>query len=234
MMRFPAKRGIMRPSMKWILCLAALACAPALAASFPCEKAATRIEAMICKDAQVSTLDEHLAQYYAGATAALADGAACLRDSQRAWLRTVRNKCADAGCLKQAYLARLAELHPLQPGATAIRYFELPKGPGLEWIVPPEQDTAAAPPRPNLPPLVIRGRLLNDLVQGDGFVVQAGDGRKHVLLPSMLVSGANAERLEMLAKDAAARFEVRGHGEADSSGIAHFAASRCSFLYRLP
>lgn len=224
----------MQPTMKWILSLAALACTPALAASFPCEKAATKIEVMICKDAQVSTLDEHLAQYYAGATAALADGAACLRDDQRAWLRTVRNKCADAGCLKQAYLLRLSALDPLQPGATAIRYFELPRGPGLAWIVPPEKDTVAAPPRPNLPPLVVKGKLLNDIVQGDGFVVQAEDGRKHVLLPSMLVAGANLDRLEALAKDAAARFEVRGHGEADASGIPHFAASRCSFLYRLP
>ena len=220
--------------MKRVLCLAAaLAGTSAWAASFPCEKASSKAEVLICKDAEVSTLDEHLGQYYAGASAALPGAASCLRDNQRTWLRTVRNACGDAACLKQAYLRRLAELHPLQPGATAIRYFELPKGPSLLWIVPPEQDTVAAPPRQNLPPLTVRGKLVNDLAQGDGFVVQAGDGRKHVLLPSMFAGGANLDRLEGLAKEAPADVEVRGYAETDSSGIPHFAASRCSFVYRM-
>lgn len=220
--------------MKWFLCLATIAtAAPGWAASFPCEKASSRIEVLICKDAGVSTLDEHLGQYYAGATAALPEATACLRDNQRTWLRTVRNACSDAACLKQAYLIRLAELHALQPGATAIRYFELPRGPSLVWIVPPEKDTVAAPARPNLPQLTVKGKLVDDLVQGDGFVVQAGDGRKHVLVPSMFAEGANLDRLQMLAKESPAEFEVRGYAEADSRGMAHFAASRCSFVYRM-
>jgi uncharacterized protein len=224
--------------MKRRLCLAAgalsvLTSASGLAASFPCEKATSKVEVLICKESEISTLDEHLAQYYAGATAGLAEGAGCLKDNQRSWLRTVRNACGDAACLKQVYLRRLSELHALQPGATSIRYFELPKAPSLAWIVPPEKDTVAAPARSNLRELVVKGKLVNDVVQGDGFVVQAGDGRKHVLLPSMFVDGANLDRLTSLAKDPAAQFEVRGYGETDSRGIPHFAASRCSFIYRI-
>lgn len=220
--------------MKWLLGLAAIAAAaPGWAASFPCDKASAKIEVLICKDTEVSTLDEHLGQYYAGASAAMPEATTCLRDNQRAWLRTVRNACSDAACLKRAYLLRLAELHALQPGATAIRYFELPRGPSLAWIVAPEKDTVAAPARANLPQLAVKGKLVNDLVRGDGFVVQAGDGRKYVLVPSLFAEGANLDRLQVLAKESPAEFEVRGHAEADSRGMAHFAASRCSFVYRM-
>ncbi len=227
-----------RPHMKWLLCLVAgtlsvFASAPGLAVSFPCEKAATKVEVLICKDPQLSTLDGHLGQYYAAAITALGEGAGCLRENQRSWLRTVRNACGDTACLKQAYLHRLSELDALQPGATAIRAFELPRTPSLAWIVPPEKDKVAAPARPNLRELTVRGRLVNDVVQGDGFVVQAGDGRKHVLLPLMFLDGANLDRLASLAKDPVARFEVRGYAEADSGKTPHFASSRCSFVYRV-
>ena len=39
--------------------------AGAAAASFPCEKAQTRIEKAICADKEVSDLDEYLGRYYA-------------------------------------------------------------------------------------------------------------------------------------------------------------------------
>lgn len=224
--------------MKWLLCLATgtlsvLIPAAGLAASFPCEKATSKVEVLICKEPRLSTLDEHLGQYYAAASAAVAEAAGCLRENQRSWLRTVRNVCGDAACLQQAYLRRLSELDALQPGATAIRYFELPRTPGLVWIIPPEKDTLAAPARPNLRELVVKGKLVNDVAQGDGYVVQAEDGRKHVLLPSMFLDGANVDRLALLAKESTARFEVRGYAETDSGTTPHFAPSRCSFIYRL-
>jgi uncharacterized protein len=211
--------------------LALLASGTGIAASFPCEKAQSKVELLICKESELSTLDEHLAQYYSGATEALGDGAACLKDNQRSWLRLVRNKCADAACLKQAYLLRLAELDGLQPGATAIRYFELPKAPALVWVIPPEKDTTSAPPQKGLPPLNVSGKLVNELAQGDGFVIQAADGKKHVLLLSMFAEGANLERLEMLSKESA-QFSVRGSAETGSDATPHFAPSRCSFIYR--
>ena len=220
--------------MRTLAFLMVVMSSPALAASFPCDKASSKVEVMICKEAELSTLDEHLAQYYSGANAALGDGASCLRDDQRAWLRTVRNACTDPACLKRAYLGRLAELHALQPGASAIRYMELPKAPSLAWIVPPAGDKVAAPPRPNLPPLSVRGKLVNDVADGDGFVVQADDGRKVILLLSMFLEGPSPDYLTALSKDPAARFEVRGSAEKDPRGAQYFSQSRCRFVYRLP
>jgi len=109
------------------LLLAALAwSAPAGAASFPCEKAQNRVEKAICADAEVSALDEYLGRYYHAARATLQDAAPCLAADQKQWLSAVRNACADAGCLKKVYLERLAELHPLQPGASSLRNVALP------------------------------------------------------------------------------------------------------------
>ena len=77
--------------------LLALSCsAVAAAASFPCEKAQTRIEKAICADAEVSQLDEYLGRYYSGARTALRESASCLVADQRQWLSSVRNGCPDA------------------------------------------------------------------------------------------------------------------------------------------
>jgi uncharacterized protein len=109
-----------------------LGTAPAIfAQSFDCRKAQTRSEKMICADAAIAELDEHLGRYYAAGRAALERGASCLQSDQAQWLKTTRDACQDASCLKTAYLNRLAELDPLQPGATAIRNIELPRVPSL-------------------------------------------------------------------------------------------------------
>src|SRR5574341_293689 len=112
----------------------------AAAASFDCAKAQSRVEKLICADAEVSTLDEYLGRYYFAARETLREAAPCLAADQKQWLSGVRNACADAGCLKKAYLERLGELHPLQPGVTALKNVELPRVPALEWIIPPAAD----------------------------------------------------------------------------------------------
>ena len=216
------------------LLVAAALAAPSHAASFACDKATTALEQMICKDAALSTLDGHLGQYYEAARVSLPQAQSCLQANQRNWLRNARNACKDAACLKQAYLQRLAELDALQPGATAIKSLALPKGPSLVAVVPPAEDTVAAPPLKGLLPLVVRGRLRNEVADGDGFVVQPGAGRKHIVMGQMFLEGAAADHLAELAKDSAARHEVRGHGVPEPDGGLHFAPSRCSFVYRLP
>jgi len=207
--------------------------AAAGAASFPCEKAQTRMEKAICADAEVSQLDEYLARYYAAARAGLGDGGSCLAADQRQWLSTVRNACADAACLKKVYLERLGELHALQPGASALRNVELPRVPSLAWIIPAAQDNVAAPPKPKAPPLAVRGELVDDVAQGDGFLLRGAQGSTLLVL-LMFIDGATATQLSVLAKTPNATFLARGHAATDSSGKIYYEPSRCVFLYRLP
>src|SRR5688572_296308 len=66
------------------------------AASFDCSKAASATEKLICANARISDLDEHLGRYYGAARTELGRGAACLMSTQRDWLRKVRNTCKDS------------------------------------------------------------------------------------------------------------------------------------------
>jgi uncharacterized protein len=201
----------------------------AAAASFPCEKAQTRIEKAICADAEVSDLDEYLGRYYAAARSVLGRAGDCMRADQQQWLREVRNACADAACLKKAYLERLGALDPLQPGASALRNVELPRVPALAWIIPPVE----APPKPAAKPLVARGRVVNEVVSGDGFVLRTAEGVTHILMLSMLLDSPSDVHLESFAK-ASATFLARGHEAKDPRGNVYYEPSRCVFLYRLP
>ncbi|QJD91246.1 DUF1311 domain-containing protein [Duganella dendranthematis] len=81
----------------------------ASAASFDCAMASTAIEKRICTDAQLSDLDTQLSQSYKKTISSAAD-VDSVKAVQRAWITTVRNKCQDATCLKDAYSARIAQL----------------------------------------------------------------------------------------------------------------------------
>jgi uncharacterized protein len=207
--------------------------AGAAAASFPCEKAQTRIEKAICADREVSDLDESLGRYYAAARSALGRAGECLRADQQQWLREVRNACADAACLKKAYLERLGTLDALQPGASALRNVELPRVPALAWIIPAAEDKVAAPPKPAAKPLQARGRVVNEVASGDGFVLRTAEDATHILMLSMLLDSPSDVHLESFAK-ANAMFLARGHEARNPGGAAYFEPSRCVFLYRLP
>jgi uncharacterized protein len=206
----------------------------AAAASFPCEKAQSRIEKAICADAQVSELDEYLGRYYQAARDALRESAPCLAADQRQWLSAVRNPCQDAACLKKAYLERLGELHAIQPAASSLRNVALPSVPALAWIIPPAADNVAAPPRPGAKPLVAKGRVINEVEKGDGFLLRTAEGATHILLLAMFLDGPSADYLTVLAKNPAATFLARGHAATDPRGNVHYEPSRCVFLYRLP
>lgn len=79
--------------------------AQAQAASFDCAKASTKVEKLICGDAELSKLNEDLAVAY---QRALQNGkqAETLKQAQKQWLKE-RNGCANADCVKRAYAARL-------------------------------------------------------------------------------------------------------------------------------
>jgi uncharacterized protein len=86
------------------------------AAGFDCTKATTAIEKTICADGELSALDGKLMQAY---KTSLSNSAKVdtLKVEQRTWISTVRNKCSDATCLKQAYAERIAQLDGSSPAA---------------------------------------------------------------------------------------------------------------------
>lgn len=204
----------------------------ATAASFPCTQAHSRVEKLVCSSPDLSELDEVLARYYAGARVALQHAQACLADDQRAWLRTVRDACPDAACLRASYLNRLAVLHGVQPGVSALRALELPAVAPLVWIVAPASDQVAAPRSRPTRAWVARGRILDDIAAGDGFVLQRGDGGKIVIMSAMLYESPTVEALTALTKLPGAIFEIRGRVDLTDQRADAFAAGQCAFVYR--
>lgn len=79
------------------------------AASFDCAKASTKVERMICKDKDLSHLDDTLSRAYTHALGQSTD-TRNLRREQHHWLSKVRNSCKDATCIRDAYSKRIAEL----------------------------------------------------------------------------------------------------------------------------
>lgn len=79
------------------------------AASFDCGKAQSKVEKMICADAELSRLDEEIAKVYGDVLKKYPDEA-LLKKQQRGWLK-VRNRCKDFSCLGDNYRGRLAELN---------------------------------------------------------------------------------------------------------------------------
>ena len=78
----------------------------ARAASFDCARAGTPVERMVCADPGVSAQDQRLADAYQAASARDPR----VKESQREWLASTRNKCGGTACLSQAYAARLEAL----------------------------------------------------------------------------------------------------------------------------
>jgi uncharacterized protein len=198
-----------------------------------CAKAQSAVEKLICADAGLRELDEYLGRYYAAARSAVGSGASCVQTDQMAWLKATRGACRDAGCLKKVYLDRLAELDPLQPGATAIKNIELPPVPALMWVIGPASDKVAAPGNPKAMPFETTGMLLNEVTTGDGFVLETSDGAKLALAMVMFLEGETSQRLAAMAKAARPVYRVRGHLASDGTRR-FFEPSRCTFIHRTP
>lgn len=89
------------------------------AASFDCKKATTKIEKMICADAELSKLDEKMAAAYKTAMQDVQQSN-LIRQAQKQWLKG-RNGCVDSTCVKQAYEMRLQDLTSLNEGKNAAQ-----------------------------------------------------------------------------------------------------------------
>lgn len=208
-------------------------CHSAAAQSFDCKKAQTRVEKMVCADPSLTELDEHLGRYYAAARMELESAASCLQSDQAQWLKSTRDVCQNEACLKAAYLNRLGELDALQPGATAIKNIALPRVPSLAWVIAPAADKTAAPPKPNAAPLEVSGALVDDVVNGDGFVLRTSGGTKVPLVLLMFLEGKLQQHLAALAAEKGVIFRVRGSAALDGKRT-YFEPSRCTFVHRLP
>src|SRR5687767_9442608 len=97
---------------------------PTGAASFDCAKARTSTEKLVCSDATLSRLDEQLDDAYRSAQRRV-ELRTALRDEQRKWLSTRRDVCADATCLRAAYLARIEALLDEATGNPTTETLEL-------------------------------------------------------------------------------------------------------------
>ncbi len=77
-------------------------------ASFDCGKAKTKVEHLICDNTELENLDDGMAAVY---KATLQEHAQpdLVKQAQKHWLKK-RNNCKDVGCVKKAYMSRLAAL----------------------------------------------------------------------------------------------------------------------------
>jgi uncharacterized protein len=134
--------------------------ANAASPSFECTNLATKVEKLICANANLADLDGRLAAYYEGARRRIAESVECLRTDQEEWLHSIRDQCADVDCLRRAYLDRLAVLEGVQP--PSIEKVQLPKQPPLAAIIPPNGDAPSIPREPSTR-VEVEGRYaLND------------------------------------------------------------------------
>lgn len=207
--------------------------AAASAQSFDCQRARTPVEKMVCADAGLRELDEYLGRYYSAARAELEGAASCLQLDQAQWLNSVRGACRTDACLKAAYLNRLGELDALQPGATAIKHIPLPNVPALAWVIAAAADRLAAPLNAKAPPLEAIGIVVDDVANGDGFMLRTADGTNIPLGLLMFLEGNTPERLSALARQKGVTFRARGYGATDGKRT-YFEPSRCTFVYRMP
>ncbi len=79
------------------------------AASFDCSKASSKVEKIICSDAELSSLDEKMQKVYK-AKLENSINKYGIRAMQRDWLKIMRKNCSDSACIKQNYEAQIATL----------------------------------------------------------------------------------------------------------------------------
>lgn len=77
------------------------------AASFDCNKAATWVEKTICSNADLSVLDEKMANKYKDDVASSDGNEPYVKAMQKQWLQYQRNTCATAECLIREHKERL-------------------------------------------------------------------------------------------------------------------------------
>lgn len=90
----------------------------------------------------------------------------------------------------------------------------------------------AAPPNPKARPAQLSGAIVDEVASGDGYVLRAADGDRHLLLPLMFIDGASATYLQILAREKDKNFRVTGH-VTSREGRTDFEPSRCIYIHRV-
>lgn len=104
------------------------------AASFDCAKAATKVEKLICSDADLSKLDEELSVAYKTALQEEKQ-ADSVKQAQKQWMKE-RNGGSDAACVKRAYEARLSSFTATNlssDGSVTAKQKITPPAQGGDW-----------------------------------------------------------------------------------------------------
>jgi uncharacterized protein len=199
--------------------------------SFDCKKASLPAERAICASAELSGLDERLARSYTVAVGELGMAGGCLRIDQSRWLRTVRNACKDDACLKRAYLYRIAELNPFQPGVTFAK--DVPAGPELIAAVAAGERITPADSPENADPktMAAEGRLEEE---GGAYVLTAATGARYIL-QNFYYSEVSIKRMNdvLVSANERSRFRVSGYRAAMPRQNV-FEPRRCILIHRLP
>lgn len=81
----------------------------ALTSSLECSRLTSLPAQLVCGDAELARADKELADLY-GRKLAAASNKTRIREDQRTWLRTERNRCADKPCMLRAYRGRIEAL----------------------------------------------------------------------------------------------------------------------------
>ncbi len=102
-------QNLLKHSLLFLSVIFVVCVAPANAASFNCAKAKTDIEKLICNDSELGELDTALAKIYVKTRLSIGNSDE-VDAAERDWLKTVRDKCGTADCLKSAYHARINQL----------------------------------------------------------------------------------------------------------------------------
>lgn len=210
--------------------LAAFGHAPLAAHAANCASPATPAEKEVCADEELHSLSEHLSRYVAGAMAALHDGAQCFEIDQQQWTEAIRDACGDRECQTGEFRRRLAQLHALQPAATALTNIELPDdAPELVTVVPPapeaESDSSGEP-------LEATGHLVWEQEDANnmGYALRGDDGVHVIVLDRDLRSSPTHEALRAaIENEASTTFRVIGARSPEGG----FAMDQCRFVWRV-
>ena len=99
-------------ALLWLGMLGTASAAPADASgpSFDCGRVHSSINKLICATPDIAALDRKLAADFNNAKYQGGSDGKTLQAAEDAWLRDVRNKCADVACLRIAYQARDAQI----------------------------------------------------------------------------------------------------------------------------
>jgi len=187
-------------------------------------------------------LNRHLAAALAGARAALgaegdgANAAACLAEDQKRWEQEVRIACgSNADCLRRVTLERLAALDGLQPEASRVTAFDLPKVPVLVTALPPAQNAASQHSLSAGTPFAVIGTLIHEQedAQNMGLAIRSPAGRSVLLVPDTDIGNSPAHTALQSAMRANPDTTYRASGQLDPT-TGGLALNHCRFIYQWP